>query len=246
MGVFDLLNKPLFSSRFKLHVHLLQVLLVSIAVGLSVPRLFIKNVPRTRSGTIALGMGAKSLILLAYLLASDYVPKFRRWHSYKAHMIIACLEVLFWSGVAGLIFQANRKSCVGITCTLSWIVMGVAVIIIQTEIWCSAVSIREFREYKAGIRTGASPTSKISSATSSLPRRHDDSEMQHLPSTTSSPSSVDPPKQTYTHAERQHSGHSGSMRSQGWQESRGEERSHQGHLPRYQGQDQQQSGYTRS
>lgn len=56
MAILDILNKPFFSSRFKLHVHLFQVLLVSIAVGLSVPRLFMKNVPRGRTSTIALGM----------------------------------------------------------------------------------------------------------------------------------------------------------------------------------------------
>ena len=175
MSIRAVLSKPFFSSRFKLQMHLLQVLLVSTAVGLSVPRLFIKNAPRGRVGTIALGMvrysidilhalpsqlisapsplpsttyprvphtrpkhgihtdlakqGAKSLIILTYLLLSDYAPAFRRWHSYKAHLILAALEVLFWSGVAGLMFQANMKACTGITCTLSWIVVGVAVVV---------------------------------------------------------------------------------------------------------------------
>jgi len=45
-----------FDARYKLRVHLLQVLLVHVVIGLSVPRLFIKNQPRTRANTIALGM----------------------------------------------------------------------------------------------------------------------------------------------------------------------------------------------
>ncbi|KNG49053.1 cytochrome p450 [Stemphylium lycopersici] len=148
MGIFNILEKPIFSSRFKLPIHIAQVVLVSIAVGLSVPRLFIKNVPRTRSGTIALGMGAKSLILLAYLILSEHAPRFRRWHSYKAHAIISCLEVVFWGAVAGLTFQGNVKSCEGVTCGLSWAVFVVAIIINNTELVASGIAIREFREWK--------------------------------------------------------------------------------------------------
>ncbi|KAI8935697.1 hypothetical protein NX059_007219 [Plenodomus lindquistii] len=57
--------------------------------------------------------------------------------------------------------------------------------------------------------------SHISSATSSLPYCHDNIEMQHLPSITSSPLPMEPPKQPYTHAERQYSGYLRSKRSQG-------------------------------
>ncbi|KAL1793163.1 hypothetical protein ACET3X_008145 [Alternaria dauci] len=148
MGISKILDLPLFSSRYKLQIHIAQVVLVTTAVGLTLPRLFMKNIPRSRSSTIALGMGAKSLILLAYLILSEHVSHFQRWHSYKAHAIIACLEVLFWSAVAGLTFQANMKSCVGVSCGLSWVVMVLAVIVVNTEIVCSGISIREFREWK--------------------------------------------------------------------------------------------------
>ena len=74
--------------------------------------------------------GAKSLIILAYILLSEYVPRFQRWHSYKAIAILSCLEVLFWSGVAGLTFQANMKYCQGVTCALSWVVFVIAVIVV--------------------------------------------------------------------------------------------------------------------
>jgi hypothetical protein len=56
MRISSILDKPLFSSRYKLHIHLAQVVLVAAAVGLTVPRLFMNNVPRSRAGTIALGM----------------------------------------------------------------------------------------------------------------------------------------------------------------------------------------------
>jgi len=56
MAMFDFLNKPFFDSRYKLPVHLMQGVLITIVIGLSVPRLFMKNQPRTRAGTIALAM----------------------------------------------------------------------------------------------------------------------------------------------------------------------------------------------
>jgi hypothetical protein len=56
MAILDILNKPAFDSRFKLPVHIIQAILITIVIGLSVPRLFINNQPRTRASTIALGM----------------------------------------------------------------------------------------------------------------------------------------------------------------------------------------------
>lgn len=46
----------LLSHRQKTALHIIQLLLVHVAIGFSVPRLFMKNQPRTRANTIALGM----------------------------------------------------------------------------------------------------------------------------------------------------------------------------------------------
>ncbi|KZM23139.1 hypothetical protein ST47_g5620 [Ascochyta rabiei] len=73
MAILDILDKFMFHSRFKLRIHILTGILVIIVIGLSVPRVFMKNQPRTRAGTIALGMGAKSLILLMYMLATEHL-----------------------------------------------------------------------------------------------------------------------------------------------------------------------------
>ncbi|UPX18124.1 uncharacterized protein EKO05_0008439 [Ascochyta rabiei] len=56
MAILDILDKFMFHSRFKLRIHILTGILVIIVIGLSVPRVFMKNQPRTRAGTIALGM----------------------------------------------------------------------------------------------------------------------------------------------------------------------------------------------
>ncbi|KAJ4331974.1 hypothetical protein N0V95_009767 [Ascochyta clinopodiicola] len=176
MAILDILNKPMFHSRFKLRIHILTGILVIIVIGLSIPRLFMKNQPRTRAGTIALGMGAKSLLLLTYMLATEHVSKLRRWHSYKANAIISCLEIVFWGAVAFLVMQANLSRCEGVICYLSWVVVGLAVVIkfvsldythlpphqppchihytratqltypSHLELYASAIAIREFRD----------------------------------------------------------------------------------------------------
>lgn len=50
-----------FGPQYKLHIHTLQVILIHIIMGLTVPRIFMKNQPRTRATTIALGMVSLSL-----------------------------------------------------------------------------------------------------------------------------------------------------------------------------------------
>lgn len=56
MALLDFLNNKMFSPRFMLPIHLVQFVLIAVAMGLSVPRLFMKNQPRTRANTIALAM----------------------------------------------------------------------------------------------------------------------------------------------------------------------------------------------
>ncbi|KAJ4340549.1 hypothetical protein N0V87_002534 [Didymella glomerata] len=164
MTILDTLNKPMFASRFKLPLHIITGMLVVIVIGLSVPRLFMKNQPRTRAGTIALGMGAKSLVLLTYMLAAEHVQKFKRWHSYKANVIISCLEIVFWGAVAFLVFQGNLKRCEGVTCYLSWVTVGIAVVINHLEIYASAIAVREFCDYRK-TRDGMTLSSVMSRGT---------------------------------------------------------------------------------
>jgi hypothetical protein len=73
--------------------------------------------------------GAKSLVLLTYMVLTDHVEKFRSWHSYKANVIISCLEIVFWGAVAFLVMQAHLKQCSGTMCYLSWVVVGGSVVV---------------------------------------------------------------------------------------------------------------------
>jgi hypothetical protein len=63
------------------------------------------------------------------MIITEHSQRFKKWHSYKANVILSCLEVVFWGAVAFLVMQANLKMCTGVSCVLSWIVVGIAVVI---------------------------------------------------------------------------------------------------------------------
>lgn len=46
----------LFDPRYKLALHIVQLIFIPVAIGLSAPAIFMKNQPRTRASTIALSM----------------------------------------------------------------------------------------------------------------------------------------------------------------------------------------------
>ncbi|KAI4951342.1 hypothetical protein J4E91_004051 [Alternaria rosae] len=205
MGVFSFLDKPVFSSRFKFPIHIAQVVLVILAIALTLPRLFIANVPRTRASTYTLGMGAKSLILLAYLILSEHSPRFQRWHSYKAHAIISCIEVIFWSVVAGMMFSTNLSYCKGPTCGLGWVVVIIAIVIVNSEIIVAGICIKEFREWKSA--------GKPKSAKQQHTRRpaSDEEEVVQTRAERPKEAPVQATEQAYFQSERRHSQRSHSM-----------------------------------
>lgn len=55
------------------------------------------------------------------------MQRLRRWRSLKAYSIINGLEVIFWAAVVFLLIQANINVCVGVGCTLSWVVVGMSI-----------------------------------------------------------------------------------------------------------------------
>ncbi|KAH0364271.1 hypothetical protein KCU65_g6905, partial [Aureobasidium melanogenum] len=131
--------------RYKFPVHVIYVVLVALAMGLSVPRLFMKSQPRTRANTIALGMGAKSLMFIAYQLLTEHVARFRRWRSYKAFFILNSLEIVFWAAVAFLVIQANLSRCIGTSCILSWVVAALGIVLSLTAVCTAILSWLEYQ-----------------------------------------------------------------------------------------------------
>jgi hypothetical protein len=154
-------NKPklstmagLFDSRFKLAVHILQLILVHVVLIISGVRMlaFKKEVNfGSRGNTIALGMvscppafdhgnhglvltqrtqGAKSLMIIFYQILTEHFTFFKKWHSFKANAILNSLEIVFWGAVCFLMIQANIQRCIGTSCILSWVSVGVSFVLV--------------------------------------------------------------------------------------------------------------------
>ncbi|KAH7008866.1 hypothetical protein EDB80DRAFT_893210 [Ilyonectria destructans] len=140
--------EPYFAPRYKTPMHVVQIVLVIVVIGLSAARMLMKNAPRGRSTTIGLGMGAKSLIIILYQLLTEHVDRLSRFASLKAFAILNSLEVVFWGAVAFLSLQANTKSCEGTSCTLGWVVVALAVILNILANYTAIVSVLDWYHFR--------------------------------------------------------------------------------------------------
>ncbi|OQU94903.1 hypothetical protein CLAIMM_01188 [Cladophialophora immunda] len=137
-----------FDPKYKLKVHVLQIILIHVVMGVSAPQLFLKGQPRTRANTIALGMSGKSMIIISYQILTEHRERFSRWRSYKAYAILNGLEIVFWAAVVFLILQANLQSCVGVSCTLRWIAVVVSIVITVVAVYMFIISYVDFRAHR--------------------------------------------------------------------------------------------------
>lgn len=120
-----------FDNRYKKHVHIAQLLFIILIISLTIARIATKpkGVPTTRSDTIGIVMGVKSLIVLAYQLTTTHIYKFKRWASQKAYVVLNCLEIPFWLVVIIITFMGISRFCQGTSCALSWIVVLIAALL---------------------------------------------------------------------------------------------------------------------
>ncbi|KAL1870757.1 hypothetical protein Daus18300_005077 [Diaporthe australafricana] len=145
----------LFDYRFKLPVHIVEFILIVGVCAISTARLFLPGVTtKTRANTIALGFSAKSINFLLYQLLTDHIQRLRRWRSLKAYSILNGLEVVFWAAVVFLLIQANISVCVGVGCTLSWVVVGMSISLSILSAYAFVISYIAFREQRASQRAG--------------------------------------------------------------------------------------------
>ncbi|KAJ4296332.1 hypothetical protein N0V90_006377 [Kalmusia sp. IMI 367209] len=147
-------NKAAFRSRYAHPIHLCVFVFIFSAMVLSVARVFInrsKKRPTTRADTMAIAMGAKSLLFLAYQHFSAPGGRLSKWGSLKANAVLNGLEILFWSAVAGMTFQSLRRSgsCAGVSCVLGALVVVLAALIVVLEQWLFVISYLDFRYFKA-------------------------------------------------------------------------------------------------
>ncbi|KAL0935563.1 uncharacterized protein CTRU02_210154 [Colletotrichum truncatum] len=147
----------LFSPKLKFPIHMVQLVLVAAALGLSVARIFMPNRPRGRSGTMALGMAAKSLVIILYQVLTEHVSSFKRWASVKANLILNAMEVVFWAAVVYMGIQSQtQQACIGTSCTLGWVVVVFGILLSMIAGHTTIISWLDFRYFKAnGVRRGA-------------------------------------------------------------------------------------------
>ncbi|KAF4848019.1 hypothetical protein CGCSCA4_v005297 [Colletotrichum siamense] len=147
----------LFSSKLKFPIHMVQLLLVAAALGLSVARIFMPNRPRGRSGTMALGMSAKSLAIILYQVLTEHVPALHRWASLKANLILNAMEIVFWAAVVYMGIQSQtQQSCIGTSCTIGWVVVVLGILLSMVAGYATIIAWLDFRYFKKnGVRRGA-------------------------------------------------------------------------------------------
>ncbi|CZT25715.1 uncharacterized protein RCC_11384 [Ramularia collo-cygni] len=160
----------LFDARYKKATWIVLIVLIQVVIALTVPRLFLKG-PKTRSTFMSLGMGAKSLIFIAYEVSTEYFHKLQRWRSYKANTILNGLDIAFWGAVAFLNLQANITSCSGVSCYLGWAIVGIALVVNQVYIFAFIMCWREWKGLTGSHRSlhQEEALGKLSSNSSSIP-----------------------------------------------------------------------------
>ncbi|KAE9570363.1 hypothetical protein CGCF415_v009102 [Colletotrichum fructicola] len=140
-------DKPFFDPRHKTKVHILQLVIMTSAIILTIARMAMPVIT-TRANMMALTMGIKSFIIIGYQLLTGHKERFKKWASLKANAILNTMEIVFWFVAFGLLFSANTTFCTGASCALSWIVTLLCAVLIILAFQTSVVSIKEFRYFK--------------------------------------------------------------------------------------------------
>ncbi|KAI0376828.1 hypothetical protein F5Y04DRAFT_285506 [Hypomontagnella monticulosa] len=119
-----------FASRFKFTVHIVQLILITLVIILSIVRFSMKEVPPQRAHIMGIAIGAKSTIFILYQVLTEHTQKFAKWASKKANFVLNCLDVPFWGAVMYMLFSANMQYCVGTTCAVSWVLASLALVLL--------------------------------------------------------------------------------------------------------------------
>ncbi|KFY69250.1 hypothetical protein V496_00384 [Pseudogymnoascus sp. VKM F-4515 (FW-2607)] len=150
---------PTSHHKTKLWLHISAFVLMIGALGCAVIMMLnpvnIGGAPRTpMASRIGLSMGGKGICFLAYQLLSENVRSCRRFASTKANMILNYIETIAWPAAAGVTVYGIMQFCIGIGCTLSYVMIGLAVVLTFISGFSAFISIKEHKVYKA---TGQKP-----------------------------------------------------------------------------------------
>jgi len=125
------LNGRFFSTSVKNKMHWIQITLVVTIIVLTGVRISIKpsSMPVTRSDTLAIVMGIKTIVVIGYQLLTTHVSKLRRWRNLKVYLVLNSLEVLFWFVVVIITGMGMSRYCQGAYCGLSVLMLLISLVL---------------------------------------------------------------------------------------------------------------------
>jgi len=125
------LNSRFFSTSFKNKMHWIQLTLVVTIIVLTGVRISIKpsSMPVTRSDTLAIVMGTKTIVVIGYQLLTTHVSKLRRWRNLKVYLVLNSMEVLFWFVVVVITGMGMSRYCQGAYCGLSVLMLLISLVL---------------------------------------------------------------------------------------------------------------------
>jgi len=112
-------------------MHWIQLTLVVTIIVLTGVRISIKpsSMPVTRSDTLAIVMGIKTIVVIGYQLLTTHVSKLRRWRNLKVYLVLNSLEVLFWFVVVIITGMGMSRYCQGAYCGLSVLMLLISLML---------------------------------------------------------------------------------------------------------------------
>ncbi|KAH8892744.1 hypothetical protein GQ53DRAFT_763871 [Thozetella sp. PMI_491] len=138
------LRSSRFNPRHKTKVHILQICLVIAVFIFTGARIATKpsGMPVTRSDTLGIVMGVKTIVVLLYQILTSKVERFQRWKSLKANTILNSMEIVFWFVVVIITLMGISRFCQGAFCALSWIQVLVAIMLMFVQFHLAMYPIR--------------------------------------------------------------------------------------------------------
>ncbi|KAI5262321.1 hypothetical protein E4T47_09305 [Aureobasidium subglaciale] len=154
-NIKSFLESPLFNTSFKTRMHYIELALVALVIILTGVRISQKPsfLPVTRSDTMAIVMGVKTIVVIAYQLLTSHVGSLKRWRNTKAYLVLNCLEVIFWLAVVVLTGMGMQRYCKGAYCGISVVIILLAVVMAVCSLWTAVTTRKLRREERFGVQS---------------------------------------------------------------------------------------------
>ncbi|KAI5244014.1 hypothetical protein E4T42_07257 [Aureobasidium subglaciale] len=151
-NIKSFLESPFFNTSFKTRMHYIQLTLVTLIIILTGVRISQKPsfLPITRSDTMAIVMGVKTIVVIAYQLLTSHVGSLKRWRNSKVYLVLNCLEVMFWLAVVVLTSMGMQRFCEGAYCGISVVIILLALVMTSFSLWAAVTTRKLRREERFG------------------------------------------------------------------------------------------------